>query len=92
MNRAAFAGIVLTLMTVACQSLENTHSEMPLRELFASNQCAVTEAKLLPIEDSTDAARLMNTHRIGVQPPRLNIDSGHERMLLVAATEHRQRP
>ena len=85
MNRAAFAGIVLTLMTVACQSLENTHSEMPLRELFASNQCAVTEAKLLPIEDSTDASRLMNTHRIGVQPPRLNIDSGHERMLLVAA-------
>lgn len=85
MNRAAFAGIALALMTIACQSLENARSEVPLRELYAGNQCAVTEAMLQPIDDSTDASRLMDTHRIGAQPPKLNVDSDHERMLLVAA-------
>jgi hypothetical protein len=85
MSKTALAGVALALMTVACQSLENSRSEIPVRELFAGNQCAVAGAELRVLENSSEAASLTNAHRIGSKPPLLNIDSDRERILLVAA-------
>ncbi len=85
MNGTACCVIVLALMTCACQSLENTPAEIPLRELLASNQCAVSEAKLQLPEDGAEALALTSAHRIGAQPVPLDIDRDKERILLVAA-------
>ena len=57
MSKITLAGIALALITVACQSLENSHSELALRELYAGNQCAVTEAGLHVIADRTAALK-----------------------------------
>jgi hypothetical protein len=85
MSKITLAGIAFALITVACQSLENTYSEVPIRELYAGNQCAVSEAGLRVIADRTAALKLMGSHRIGAQPTPLDINSSRELMLLVAA-------
>jgi hypothetical protein len=85
MSKTVLAGIALALLTVACQSLENTHSEVTLRELYAGNQCAVTGAELRVIDGRAAALALTGSHRIGAMPPALKIDDSHELMLLVAA-------
>jgi len=85
MNAAACSAIVLALAGAACQSLENTQSGVALREITASSQCAVNDAKLAVLADSAEASRLTGAYRIGAQPARWRIDDSRERLLLVAA-------